>query len=113
MSAKRGLFWYVDGQLLCFPVLDDETNEINNNHQRFWGTLPRSLTRGKAYNEYPRGRVELRRRKAVVYLNPRLCAPEVYAQIRQAFSLSNVPVSFKADGSRHYFCAFDKKENQN
>lgn len=115
MRAKRGLFWYVDGQLLCFPILDDETNEINNNHQRFWKTLPHSLTRGKAYNEYPRGRVELRWGKAVVYLNPRLCVPEIYAWLRQAFSLSNVPVAFKADGSRHYFCALDKldkKENQ-
>lgn len=105
MDAKRGLFWYVEGDLRCFPVSEAETDAVNNNHRRFWGTLPRSFTRGRPYNYYPRGRVELRHGKAVVYLNHTLCTPEVYDQICQAFSLSeDISVSFKADGSRHYRC---------
>ncbi len=44
MTAKRGLFWYVDGELLCFPVSGDEADTVSNNHRRFWKTLPHSLT---------------------------------------------------------------------
>lgn len=103
MLAKRGLFWYVDGDLLCFPVSVDAADTIGRNHRRFWETLPRSLTHGVPYNYYPRGRVELRHGKAVVYLHPTLCTPEIFARIRQAFSLPDeMQVSFKADGSRHY-----------
>ena len=66
VTAKRGLFWYVDGELLCFPVSGDETDTVGNNHRRFWKTLPHSLTGGMPYNYFPRGRVELRHGKAVV-----------------------------------------------
>ena len=60
MTAKRGLFWYVDGELFCFPVSGDEADTVSNNHRRFWETLPHSLTGGMPYNYFPRGRVELR-----------------------------------------------------
>lgn len=103
VTAKRGLFWYVDGELLCFPVSGDVVDAVSNNHRRFWETLPHSLTGGMPYNYYPRGRVELRCEKAMVYLHPTLCTPEIFARIRQAFSLPDeMQVSFKADGSRHY-----------
>ena len=77
VTAKRGLFWYVDGELLCFPVSGDEADTVSNNHRRFWETLPHSLTCGMPYNYFPRGRVELRHGKAVVYLHPSLCTPEL------------------------------------
>lgn len=103
VTAKRGLFWYVDGELFCFPVSGEEADTVSNNHKRFWETLPHSLTYGMPYNYYPRGRVELRCEKAMVYLHPTLCTPEIFARIRQAFSLPDeMQVSFKADGSRHY-----------
>ncbi len=35
VTAKRGLFWYVDGELLCFPVSGDEADTVGNNHRRF------------------------------------------------------------------------------
>ena len=56
MTAKRGLFWYVDGELLCFPVSGAEVDTVGNNHRRFWKTLPHSLTGGMSYNYFPRGR---------------------------------------------------------
>lgn len=103
MTAKRRLFWYVDGELLCFPVSGDEADTVGNNHRRFWKTLPHSLTGGMSYNYFPRGRVELRHGKAVVYLHPSLCTPEIDARIRHAFSLPDeMQLSLKADGSRHY-----------
>lgn len=92
----------VDGELLCFPVSGDEADTVGNNHRRFWKTLPHSLTGGTPYNYFPRGRVELRHGKAVVYLHPSLCTPGIDIRIRLAFSLPDeVPLSFKADGSRH------------
>ena len=95
MTAKRGLFWYVDGELLCFPVSGDEADTVGNNHRRFWETLPHSLTGGMPYNYFPRGRVELRHGKAVVYLHPSLCTPEISLP-------DEMQLSLKADGSRHY-----------
>ena len=64
MTAKRGLFWYVDGELLCFPVSGAEVDTVGNNHRRFGKTLPHSLTGGMPYNYFPRGRVELRQGKS-------------------------------------------------
>lgn len=93
----------VDGELLCFPVSGDEADTVGNNHRRFWKTLPHSLTVGMPYNYFPRGRVELRHGKAVVYLHPSLCTPGIDIRIRLAFSLPDeVPLPFKADGNRHY-----------
>ncbi len=93
----------VDGELLCFPVSGDEADTVGNNHRRFWKTLPHSLTGGMPYNYFPRGRVELRHGKAVVYLHPSLCTPGIDIRIRLAFSLPDeVPLPFKADGNRHY-----------
>ena len=111
VTAKRGLFWYVDGELLCFPVSGNVVDAVSNNHRRFWKTLPHSLTGGMSYNYYPRGRVELRHGKAVVYLHPTLCTPEMDTRIRHAFSLPDeMQVSFKADGSRHYRSIQEEQE---
>lgn len=111
MTAKRGLFWYMDGELLCFPVSGAEVDTVSNNHRRFWETLPHSLTGGMSYNYFPRGRVELRHGKAVVYLYPSLCTPGIYARICHAFSLPDeMQVSFKADGSRHYRSIQEEQE---
>ena len=111
MTAKRGLFWYVDGELLCFPVSGDEADTVSNNHRRFWETLPHSRTCGMSYNYFPRGRVELRHGKAVVYLHLTLCTPEIDTRICHAFSLPDeMQVSFKADGSRHYRSIQEEQE---
>ena len=56
------------------------------------------------YNYFPRGRVELRHGKAVIYLNPTICTPEMYARIRQAFSLPDeMQAAFKAAGTTGAF----------
>lgn len=102
MTAKRGMFWYVDGELLCFPVSGAEVDTVGNNHRRFWKTRPYSLTGGMPYNYFPCGRIELRHGKALVYLHPTLCTPKIDIRIRHAFSLPDeMQLSLKADGSRH------------
>ena len=56
-----------------------------------------------SYNCFPRGRVELRHGKAVVYLHSSLCTPGIDIRIRHAFLLPDeMQLSLKADGSRHY-----------
>lgn len=94
-----------DGWVIAerFPVSGEEADTVGNNHRRFWETLPQSLTCGMPYNYFPRGRVELRHEKAMVYLHPTLCTPEIYARIRHTFSLPDeMQVPFKTDGSQHF-----------
>lgn len=38
----------------------------SNNHKKIWSELPRRVTQGKAYNYFPRGRVEIRKGKAII-----------------------------------------------
>ena len=77
-----------------------------------WGSFARSVTLGKPYSYYPRGRVEIRQGRAVVYLNPHLCSLSVLEKIKAEFSLSEATgissVSVKGDGSRHYRCYLDE-----
>ncbi len=84
------------------PVSGAEVDTVGNNHRRFWKTLPHSLTGGMPYNYFPRGRIELRHGKALVYLHHALCTPEIDIRIRHAFSLlDEMQLSLKASGSRH------------
>ena len=80
------------------------------NHKLTWNQLAPDLTRGHTYQYYPRGRVEIRRGKALVFLNPVLNTPAVLAQICQAFGLDTAllrKIEVKNDGSSHYHCHFD------
>ena len=110
----RGLFWYVEGELIGFPVPCDEDGRTGvcgaeNNHERLWRTLPRRIRRGRPYDFYPRGRVEVRHGKVTVYINPHICTDEIAAQLRRAFMLPDETVMcMKADGSRHYRCYMDE-----
>ena len=70
--------------------------------------LPKDVTQGKAFDYYPRGRVELRQGRAYLFLSPLLCREEVVLQVKDAFGLDQLPVLLKADGSRHYRCYLDE-----
>ena len=114
-AIYKGVFWRIDGALVCRKVRCDENGAPlehveftaksgeNFNHKAEWEKLPRSVTDGKPYNYYPRGRVEVKRSKATVYLNPQLNREDVRAQIKREFGLAGLScVSFKSDGSAHY-----------
>ena len=75
---------------------------------RAWARLPKDVTQGKAFDYYPRGRVELRQGRAYLFLSPLLCREEVVLQVKDAFGLDQLPVLLKADGSRHYRCYLDE-----
>lgn len=78
----------------------------NYNHKALWAVLPKSLTRGKPFDYFPRGRVEIRGSKAFVYLNPDVNTEEIQELIKGRFGLTEPngiqAVRFISDGSRHY-----------
>ena len=88
------------------PIDFSSKSGQNFNHKAEWQKLSRSVTRGQPFNYYPRGRVEIKNRKATIYLNPDLNNTVVLNKIIENFELKNqqdlksIPV--KTDGSSHY-----------
>ena len=114
----KGIFWLKPDELISVKVLCDENgNELasctfssksgkNFNHKIEWGRLPRSVTCGLKYDHYPRGRVEIGKGKAVLWLNPRLAEAESIDRIKKEFDLrdGSIDIYIKPDHSRHYEC---------
>ena len=124
-SAAKGIFWIVEREELqknepyLFRVPLDDDGEVCHNvarpplnskrgdnyvHERTWNScVPSELRRGKAYNYYPRGRVELKNGdKAIIFLNPDIATDEIVAYIIEKFRLDCREVKVVADGSAHY-----------
>ncbi len=118
-ALHRGVFWVTDidsaemiivsakcdtdGNFIIQPdseLLADNGCEFN--HKRVWETFRRS----ESYNFYPRGRVQIRHGKAVIYCNPVLCTDAIAEKVVTAFGLRAdngiKSVRFVADGSEHY-----------
>lgn len=133
----KGVFWVIDGEVVSVRVRCDESGTLimdedtgylsvtvkrsellqlaetwSNNHKKIWFTLPRTITHGKAYNYFPRGRVEIRKKKAIIFLNPCLCYEEMIRKIKKEFGLERNTalrdILVKADGSSHYRCYAEK-----
>lgn len=61
-AVYKGIFWWIDGELVCRKVLCDENGTSlepveftaksgdNFNHKAEWEKLPRAVTGGKPYN---------------------------------------------------------------
>lgn len=120
----KGLFWCTDRSsdppafIVIARFRDLDNNEIVNvegftseenerlNHRVEWSKLPKSVTGGKDYNYYPRGRVEIRNQKARIFLNPVLNEERLIGQIKGIFGLDKDPgiqsVKVITDGSKHY-----------
>ncbi len=90
-------------------VLDARMNfsskfEENFNHKEEWKifeAMPGGEYRGLPYNYYPRGRVEIKNKKATVYLNPVICNEYIKQLILEEFGLirNDVDVTFVTDSS--------------
>ena len=124
-SEKKGIFWIVDRKnlqnnepylfripvdpvgvpsfLTLIPPLNSKYGD-NYNHKQTWETyVPAELRRGKPYNYYPRGRVEIKEKgKAKIFLNPDIATDEIIAYIAEKFKLQYRTVKVIADGSGHY-----------
>ena len=132
-----GIFWIIptdeslrEYKMLLFdiPCNPDGTSEtaglsiaLNSksgtsyNHKKIWedeiqrNNTYKSFNR-KPYNYYPRGRVEIDRNAATIFLNPHINQPHIIQRIKHDFGLSHhniAEVKIKVDGSQHYKCFLD------
>lgn len=109
-EPSRGVFWIIDGEVLSFPFYNDITSPgvaksgLTYNHKNLWPEVkPRGCNR--PYNYYPRGRVELTRKRLIIYVSPHFDKYDL-AEVRKDFGLIDEPkVVF--DNSDHYKCYLD------
>lgn len=106
----RGVFWVIDGALLAHPVIEGVYAEgaarsgVTYNHQKLWELVRGS--RGKSYNYYPRGRVDVDNRgQPVIYMSPRV-PPALLVEIQEVFAIKSQSL-LRYDNSRHYRCHLD------
>ena len=127
----KGIFWITDiddwnaeqlmfripvtsmGEVIEPEKLDLNSRNVDNyNHRLLWESLPNKITHNKPYNYYPRGRVEIKRGKAIIYANPNICSDELIDLLVKRFGLNKengiTEVTLKADGSDHYKCYMDR-----
>ena len=137
MTDKRlykGLFWTKDidnikkstvcvkalcdaqGNFIEISSINSDTlseNKTNFNHQKVWQTLDKRISGNKAYNYYPRGRVEIRNGKAIIYANVGIATEDLKNGVISAFNLTErngiKAVVLKSDGSNHYKSYADLK----
>ena len=129
-NLHKGIFWITDtddwsaeqlifripvtpvGEVINAESLDLNSKNVDNyNHRLLWENLPSKITHKKPYNYYPRGRVEIKRGKAVIYANPNICCDELVDLLVDRFGLNKengiTELSLKPDGSNHYKCYLD------
>lgn len=127
-ELSKGIFWIKDpdniedtGIFLDIPCTPDGTafdgSELNAktgttyNHERTWLLLDSSVTEGRPYNYYPRGRVEISSGKAIIYANPNIANNELVKWCVDKFNLTAAnginKIRIIADGSQHYKCYLD------
>ena len=106
--------------MIALRFLSDENGVLTDsrltskdiNHQRLWERLDSVITGGVPYNFYPRGRVELRRGRALIFCSPHICTEQLKTLITERFGLTTEngikEVLLKADGSAHYRCELDR-----
>ena len=133
VQLYRGIFWILDvnnagSSNLYFTIPCDVFGDINDpefhipdsmsstgsdnyNHQRVWDSLERRYTKGKPFNYYPRGRVEISNGVAKVFHSPRIPQDELRKFVIDKFNLTPhngiKKIKMIADGSDHYRCHLD------
>lgn len=82
------------------------------NHKAVWTTLSKNETANKPYNHFPRGRVEIRSRKAEIHANANIADENLKRWAIKEFGLTKSngieSVVLKSDMSDHYLCYMDK-----
>lgn len=111
----RGIFWVKDIDSFTSVVMKTECNYngfftiapdfellaksgTEFNHQAAWSTLSKRETDNKPYNYYPRGRVEIRNGKAVIYANGNIADEKL---LKWAINEFNFPETSESLNSRN------------
>lgn len=106
-----GVFWITDDGLLAFPF--NENPELGkaksgktNNHKKVWEAI--MGTKGKPYNYYPRGRVDIDNRGfPKIFANPNIDMDKWLPEIKSAFGIAG-DATVVIDNSAHYKCHLDE-----
>ena len=136
LKLSSGIFWilsdhydlseftFLKFSIPCdFNGIPDNTHSIelnsksrnNYNHKKIWETEVKNNNKyrpfnKKDYNYYPRGRVEISRNRAIIFLNHYINTPKFTDIIKVEFGLviHNISeVRIITDGSEHYKCFLD------
>ena len=130
---RKGIFWCANFDTECpelitvsaacdkngdskEPVRFSSKSGNNFNHRLEWERLDRSITAGRPFNYYPRGRVEIKNGKATVFLNPAINKECIVRRIMDAFELMTGElncINIKSDGSSHYRFTCESAEREN
>ena len=130
---RKGIFWCTDSDteglaLITVSAACDKNGDSkepvrfssksgnNFNHRPEWERLDRSITAGRPFNYYPRGRVEIKNGKATVFLNPAINKECIVRRIMDAFELMTGElncINIKSDGSSHYRFTCESAEREN
>ena len=120
---NKGVFWVRslnEGDIIALRFPSDENGVLADssltskdiNHKRLWERLDSAVTGGYPFDHYPRGRVELRRGRALIFCSPHICTEQLKTLITERFGLTAEngikEVLLKADGSAHYRCELDR-----
>ena len=113
VEAKSEHPWLITVSVSCdaegnpdTPAVFTSKAGMNFNHKAEWEKLDKSIRGGLPYNYYPRGRVETRKGKVTVYLNPDINREDIIQIVFEVFELKQADdireISVKGDGSQHY-----------
>ena len=96
----KGPFWVAGEEILSYPV--EVSTQPPPSHKEIWKFVNKKYKR-KPWNYFPRGRVEIRNQKAIIFANPDCFVYENFEnEIRNKFELENIQINLKADNSAHY-----------
>ncbi|MEQ2511524.1 hypothetical protein WMO66_09750 [Faecousia sp. CLA-AA-H192] len=129
---RKGIFWCANFDTECPELItvsaacdkNGDSKELvrfssksgnNFNHRPEWERLDRSITAGRPFNYYPRGRVEIKNGKATVFLNPAINKECIVYRIMDAFELMTGElncINIKSDGSSHYRFTCESAERE-
>ena len=112
---SKGIFWFpcfvgAEGELIFTDRIEARiTSETAapNTHKDSWKavTAGRKDLRGIPWNYFPRGRVEISRGWALVFMNPQILNCENYLErIREKFEIGHLDIRVRIDNSAHYQC---------
>ncbi|MBQ2642894.1 MAG: hypothetical protein IJF94_03740 [Eubacterium sp.] len=129
-TLTKGIFWIKDTDdftdNVVLTILVDAQGNVQNvgnldlnskkkdnyNHKLTWEKLEKKDTNNKPFDYYPRGRVEIKNGKAIIYASPYICGDELIEWCVEMFGLNRYngisDVNCKADNSEHYKCYLDE-----